>query len=90
MALVEAQSCGVPVVAHDLEGMREVIVDGVTGFLVQPGDVDALAARIDELLADPGLRAHMGAAGYRMARERFNIAARVNDYRELYEELCQR
>jgi glycosyltransferase involved in cell wall biosynthesis len=90
MALVEAQSCGVPVIAHDLEGMREVIVDGVTGFLVQPGDVDALAARINELMADPGLRAHLGAAGSRMVRERFNIASRVNDYIELYEELCRR
>lgn len=90
MALVEAQSCGVPVIAHDLEGMREVIVDGVTGFLVHPGDVDVLAARINELLADPGLRNQMGAAGYNMVRERFTITSRMNNYRELYEELCQR
>ncbi len=90
MALVEAQSCGVPVIAHDLEGMREVVSDGVTGFLVKPGDVGALAARIDELLADSELRSRMGAAGYRMVRERFNIASRVNNYRKLYEELCQR
>lgn len=90
MALVEAQSCGVPVIAHDLEGMREVVDDGVTGFLVQAGDVDALAGRINELLTDPGLRAHIGAAGYRAVRERFNIASRVDDYRELYMELCQR
>ncbi len=88
MALVEAQSCGVPVIAHDLEGMSEVVVDGVTGFLVKPGDISCLAARIDELLADPELRARMGRAGYEMVRERFDIASRVNDYRELYQELC--
>jgi len=89
MALVEAQSCGVPVIAHDLEGMREVVIDGVTGFLVKPGDIDGLAARIDELLADPELRVRFGGAGYRMVRERFNVASRANDYMELYEELCR-
>jgi glycosyltransferase involved in cell wall biosynthesis len=89
MALVEAQSCGVPVIAHDLEGMREVVIDGVTGYLIPPGDFHCLASRIDELLADPELRSKMGMAGYGMVRERFSIAFRMNDYRKLYEELCQ-
>jgi glycosyltransferase involved in cell wall biosynthesis len=90
MALVEAQSCGVPVIAHDLEGMREVVVDGVTGFLVEPADIDALAARIDELLETPDLRSRMGNAGYRMVRERFSMAARIADYVTLYREVCGR
>ena len=90
MALVEAMSCGVPVVAHDLEGMREVIDDGVTGFLVKAGDIDALATRIDELLENPGLRAQMGGAAYRTMRERFSITSRADEYRELYEEVCRR
>jgi glycosyltransferase involved in cell wall biosynthesis len=89
MALVEAMSCGVPVVAHKLEGMREVVEDGVSGFLVEPGDVDGLAARIDQLLADPALRGRMGAAGYRLVRERFDIARRSEEYLQLYEELCR-
>ena len=88
MALVEAQSRGVPVIAHDLEGMREVVVDGVTGFLVRPGDLDALAARLDELLADPGLRNRMGAAGYEMVRTRFNMVSRAPEYGQLYADLC--
>jgi glycosyltransferase involved in cell wall biosynthesis len=90
MALVEAMSCGVPVIAHDLGGMREVVVDGVNGYLVKPGDIDALAARMDELLADPGLRAQMGEAGYRMVRERFDVASRLDAYMELYREILNR
>ena len=88
MALVEAQSCGVPVIAHDLEGMREVVVDGVTGYLVAPGDVESLAMRIDKLLEDPGLRSRLGGAGYRTVRERFNIESRTADYLDLYQEVC--
>ena len=89
MALVEAASCGVPVIAHDLQGMREVVVDGVTGFLVEPGDIDALAGRLDELLEDADLRARVGAAGYRMVQDRFSMAARAGEYRTLYREVCQ-
>lgn len=89
MALVEAQSSGVPVIAHNLEGMREVVIDGETGFLIEPGNVGKLADRLDILLADAGMRAGMGAAGYRMVRERFSIKARIPEYRALYQEVCR-
>lgn len=89
MALVEAQSCGVPVIAHDLEGMREVVSDGVTGYLVEPGNVQQLASRLDQLLADPCMRARMGKAGYDLMRQRFSIEARLREYEELYREVCQ-
>lgn len=88
MALVEAMSCGVPVIAHDLEGMREVVIDGVTGFLVRPGDISMLAERIALLLDDPALRDHMGRAGRSLVQERFNMASRVEEFMTLYEELA--
>jgi glycosyltransferase involved in cell wall biosynthesis len=90
MALVEAQSCGVPVIAHDLEGMREVVEDGVTGYLIPPGDVATLTVRLDELLSDPGLRNRMGGAGYQMMREKFDIGLRTKEYSELYQEITAR
>lgn len=88
MALLEAMSCGVPVIAHDLEGMREVVADGVTGYLVPPGCVDELAARISELLENPELRQRLGSAGYAMVRERFDMKKRVDEYYTLYRELA--
>ena len=88
MALVEAMSCGVPVIAHDLEGMREVVVDGSSGYLVKPGDIDALTNRIDKLLADPALRNRMGAAGQLLVHERFRMEQRTDEYLQLYRELC--
>jgi len=58
---VEAEACGTPVVASDSPGIRESVQDGDTGFLVQHGDVAAMAAAFDRLAADPALVAAMGA-----------------------------
>ena len=52
--------------------MPEVVVDGTTGFLVEPKDVDALADSIIRLATDPALRKKMGDAGYDVAHERFS------------------
>ena len=87
MALVEAQSCGVPVIAHNLEGMREVVADGISGYLIPPGDAAMLAERLDELLASPELRNRLGSEGYRLMRKRFGITSRLAAYRHLYEEV---
>jgi glycosyltransferase involved in cell wall biosynthesis len=64
---VEANSVGTPVIASDTGGIREVIVDGETGFLFPPGDSSALEERIVRLLGDEELREKMG----RVARKRF-------------------
>ena len=88
MALVEAQSCGVPVIAHDLEGMREVVADGITGYLIPPGDIGILAERLDELLADSELRNRLGNAGYTKMRENFDMNIRLADYQQLYRDIC--
>ena len=63
IALVEAMAAGVPVVATDIEGYREVVTDGVDGLLVAPGDPAALAAAIARVLDDEGLARRLGAAG---------------------------
>lgn len=90
MVLVEAMAAGVPVVANDLGGMQEVVADGVTGYLVPPGDAATLAARIDLLLADAGLRERMGDAGRTRVIENYDIATRIEDYHMLYESLAGR
>ncbi len=61
--LVEAMAAGVPVVATDIPGFREVVRDGVDGLLVPPNDPDALAASIARVLEDAELAARLASAG---------------------------
>jgi glycosyltransferase involved in cell wall biosynthesis len=60
---LEAGACRKPVVATRVGGIPEVVEDGVNGYLVEAGDVDALAARVAALISDPALRTRMGEAG---------------------------
>jgi glycosyltransferase involved in cell wall biosynthesis len=60
---LEAGACRKPVVATRVGGIPEVVEDGVSGYLVEPGDVDSLATRVAALIADPSLRTRMGEAG---------------------------
>ena len=66
-SVVEAMAAGVPVVASDIEGYRQVATDGVDALLVEPGDPSALAAGIGRVLDDSKLAERLSAAGRRRA-----------------------
>ena len=68
-SLLDAMAAARPIVATTTGGIPEVVVDGVTGFLVAPRDDAAMAAAIVKLLKDPELRQRMGQAGLARARE---------------------
>ena len=74
MSIIEAMLTGLPVVATDIRGPREQVVDGQTGFLVPAGEATPLAQALGRLVAEPGLRARLGAAGRERALERFDEA----------------
>lgn len=69
LVAVEAMAAGVPIVASRVGGLAEIVLPDVTGLLVGPGDAGALAAAIDRLLSDPGLRDRMGSAGVLRAHD---------------------
>lgn len=69
---IESQSMGIPVVAIDVGGLSEVIVDGITGVLVPRGDIHSLRANVGRLLDDPQQRQTLGAAGRARVVEEFD------------------
>lgn len=84
LAALEAMACGVPVVASDLGGLPEVIVDGVTGFLAPTGDVERMATVTRRLLTDDTLHERMAKAARELAQERFSLQPAVDRYEALY------
>lgn len=80
----EALAHGVPLVGFDVGAVREYLVDGETGLLVPPGDTDALASAIDRMLGDPAKAAAMGARGRELVSERFNDAALLKGWNDLF------
>ncbi len=88
LAALEAMACGVPVVASHVGGLPEVVVDGVTGYLHPPRDIDAMAASAVSLLTDDVLHARMAAEGIRVATDRFSADRIVPMYEELYRQVC--
>lgn len=74
VVLMEAMAAARPVITSLVAGIPELVEDGVSGYLVPPGDAATLAERIATLAADPDLQAQMGAAGRAKVRSEFNIA----------------
>jgi glycosyltransferase involved in cell wall biosynthesis len=71
-SIIEAMAMAKPVVATNIRGCREEVVDGETGFLVEVGDVVALSQRLDQLIADRDLRQRLGHSARRRAEVHFD------------------
>jgi glycosyltransferase involved in cell wall biosynthesis len=85
--VLEALACGAPVVATAVGGIPEQVEDGLTGFLVPPGDAGQMAERIGRLLNDDDLRRDFSRQAAESARRRFDLERQVNDYLTWYREL---
>lgn len=82
--LIEAGMAGLPAVAFRVAGVPEVLVDGVTGYLIEPGDHDELARCTLELLGDEPLRRSMGEAAADRCRSTFDIGSVAGRYAHVY------
>lgn len=84
--ITEAMASGLPVVATDIAGIPEQVTDGETGYLVEPGNIDALTDCLAALVSEPEKRKRFGAAGQERA-EKFNLNRAKTAYQELYRTL---
>jgi len=87
--VLESMAAGAPVVATRVGGNAEAVEDGATGFLVEPGEFDALARGIDRLLRERELARRFGQAGRRRVAEHFTIEAAIRQTERLYDSLLE-
>jgi glycosyltransferase involved in cell wall biosynthesis len=88
--VLEALTCGIPVVATAVGGIPEQVKDDVTGLLVPPGDVEAMTEAIIILLTDETLRTRMGNDAGQDAQKRFGLSRQVDAYLEWYNAILER
>jgi glycosyltransferase involved in cell wall biosynthesis len=82
--IIEGMSIGLPVLATRVGGVPELVDDGATGYLVEPGDVAAMSERMRQLASDAGTRTAMGRRAKDKADESFTIEATLRSYEQAY------
>jgi len=87
--VIEAMAMGRPIVATDIDGVREELEDGITGLLVPPENSDSLAKSIIDLLTDKDKSVQMGINARRVSEERFGVGIMLKNVEEVYEEILQ-
>jgi glycosyltransferase involved in cell wall biosynthesis len=84
MVILEAMSCGVPTVSSNVDGIPEVVEEGVSGFMHPPEDAQSMASTISKIFADNQYQQQLGKAGRARAIQHFNTEIKVNQYVDCY------
>ena len=90
IALLEAMGAGLPVIATQVEGVEEIIVDGENGLLLPPADAESLKIAMLRLLAQPDLRVNLGSAGRALVEDAFSLDQMGKRYEDLFLSLLER
>lgn len=89
LAILEAMSYGLPVISTPVGGIPEAVIDSETGYLVQPGDVEAIAEKILLLHDNKQLRYDMGQKARQLVQEKFEVGYIVNQITALYDRVLE-
>jgi len=89
VVLLEAMRYGKPIIVSDIPGSGPgwVVNEGNCGWLIPPGDVDALTRKMENLAANPGLCCELGRKGRENFKKKFRIQSVASDIKEIYEDI---
>jgi len=87
MVLLEAYACGKPIVASNVGGLKELIIDGETGLLFETGNFKQMAERMLYLLNNVGRAVELGRKARKLVEEKYSIDKVVDDLEALYKEV---
>lgn len=90
VSLIEAQATNLPVISTDVGGVRDIVKDGETGFIIEKGNIETYTEKLRLLIEDDELRIEMGAKGYPHVCEKFHYNRLVADTEKLYKQLLKK
>jgi glycosyltransferase involved in cell wall biosynthesis len=90
VSLIEAQASNIPVVTTDVGGIRDIVLEGETGFIVPKGNVEAFEDKLTVLIKNKEIRQKMSQNGWEFVREKFHYLRLVKDMEEYYTELLNK
>lgn len=89
MTILEAMACGLPVIASNVGDVADMVKEGETGFLIDKGDYQTLAERINQLLSDEALRIRMGKNARSLVVENYSLETMGRKTLEVYQEVLE-
>jgi glycosyltransferase involved in cell wall biosynthesis len=87
VSLLQAAACGVPIIGTPVGGISEIVREGVNGCLVPPGNAEAIASRVIEILGDQSRLSRMGKAGRELVKKEFSISNMVDANFKVYNQM---
>ncbi len=90
VSLIEAQASNIPIVTTNVGGVRDIVVEGETGFIVQKGDVQAFEEKLTVLIENKEIRQTMSQNGWEFVKEKFHYLRLVKDMETYYKELLNK
>ncbi len=90
VSLIEAQAAGVSVISTDVGGVRDIVLDGLTGFIVSQGDIEAYTSKLMELIENNELRAQMSQNGWNHVGDKYHFTTLVRNIEDYYLRLLQK
>lgn len=87
ITILECLHLGVPIVAYDVGGVSESVIDDETGFVVEFGDLERFIDRVEQLVSNPQLREEMADRSRRLSKEQFTVDRMINEYEHIYADI---
>jgi glycosyltransferase involved in cell wall biosynthesis len=90
VSLIEAQACNVPVISTNVGGVRDIVLEGKTGYVVEKGNLDEFVGKLEVLIKNKEIRKKMSQNGWDYVKDKFNYTRLAKDVEEYYDELLRK
>ena len=87
VSLIEAQASNVPIITSDVGGVKDILLEGKTGFVIKKGDLEDYVKKLGNLINNKELRMELSSNGWNFVKEKFNYTRLTRDMEDLYRKL---